>query len=131
MQGTFLKTTFIWQQRAKLKYSPSCTDHTTSSNMMLYNLKTHLKVFSVNVRIPRVDEVILLGHYICEDIYTFNASKCVSDFNRQSNMVFANFKHANSYIRDVLFHKNCTASYGSQAFPMFRDLCKSFTLNGE
>ncbi len=34
-----------------------------------------------NLRVPRVDEVILLGHYMCEDIYKFNASKCVSDFN--------------------------------------------------
>ncbi len=72
-----------------------------------------------NVRVPRVDEVILLGHYMCEDIYTFNASKCVSDFNRQINMFFANFKHANSYIRNVLFHKHCTAFYGSQVLPMF------------
>ncbi len=35
-----------------------------------------------NVRVPRVNEVILLVHYMCEDIYKFNASKCVSDFNR-------------------------------------------------
>ncbi len=62
-----------------------------------------------NVRVPRVDEVILLWHYMCEDIYKFNASKCVSDFNRQSNMFLTNFKHANSYIRNVLFHKYCTA----------------------
>ncbi len=58
-----------------------------------------------NVRVPRVNEVILLGHYVCEDIYKCNVSKCISDFNRQSNMFFANFKHANSYIRNVLFHK--------------------------
>ncbi len=44
--GTFLKSTFIWQQITKLKYSPSFTDQTTSSNVMIYNLKTHLKVFS-------------------------------------------------------------------------------------
>ncbi len=35
-----------------------------------------------NARVPRVDKVILLGHYMCEDIYKCNASKCVSDFNR-------------------------------------------------
>ncbi len=58
-----------------------------------------------NVRVPRVDEVILLGRYMCEDIYKFNASTCVSNFNRQSNMFFAYFKHTNSYIRNVLFHK--------------------------
>ncbi len=52
-----------------------------------------------NVRVPRVDEVIFGRHYMCEDIYKFNASNCVSDFNRQSNMFLANVKHANSYIR--------------------------------
>ncbi len=41
MHGTFSKSTFIWQQTATLKYSPSCGDQTTSSNM-----KTHLKVVS-------------------------------------------------------------------------------------
>ncbi len=46
MHGTFLKSPFIWQQTAKLKYSPSSIDQTTSSNMMIYNLETHLKVFS-------------------------------------------------------------------------------------
>ncbi len=74
-----------------------------------------------NVRVPKVDEVILLGHHMCEDIYKFNASKCVSDSNRQSNMFFANFKNANSYIRNVFFHKYCTSFYGSQLLPMFRD----------
>ncbi len=34
---------------------------------------------------------------------------------------FDNFKHANSYIRNVLFHKYCTACYGSQVLPMFGD----------
>ncbi len=46
MHDTFLKSTFIWKQTTKLKYSPSCTDQTTSSNMMIYNPTTHLKVFS-------------------------------------------------------------------------------------
>ncbi len=39
-----------------------------------------------NVMVSRVDEVILLGHKMCEDIYKFNASKCATDFNRQNNM---------------------------------------------
>ncbi len=34
-------------------------------------------------------------------------------------MYFANFKYANSNIRNVLFHKYCTAFYGSQVLPMF------------
>ncbi len=36
-------------------------------------------------------------------------------------MLFANFKNANSYIRNVLFHKYCTAFYGIQVLPMFGD----------
>ncbi len=32
----------------------------------------------------------------------------------QCNMCFANFKYANFSIRSVLFHKCCTAFYGSQ-----------------
>ncbi len=35
------------------------------------------------------------------------------DFNRHSNICF--------YIRNVLFHKYCTAFYGSQVLPMFGD----------
>ncbi len=34
-------------------------------------------------------------------------------------MYFANFKYANFNIRNVLFHKYCTAFYGSQVLPMF------------
>ncbi len=34
-------------------------------------------------------------------------------------MYFANFKYANSNIRNVLFHKYCTAFYGSKVLPMF------------
>ncbi len=41
-----LKSIFIWQQTAKLKYLPSSTNQTNSSNMMIDNLKTPLKVFS-------------------------------------------------------------------------------------
>lgn len=75
-----------------------------------------------NVKVPRVDEVIHLGHHLSEDIYKFDTSKCVSDFNKQCNMFFAHFKHANSHIRNILFHKYCTSFYGSQVLPMF-DKC--------
>ncbi len=66
-----------------------------------------------------MNEVIHLGHNLSEDIFKFNASKCVADFNRKCNMHFANFKYANSNIRNVLFHKYCTAFYDSQVLPMF------------
>ncbi len=48
----------------------------------------HPSIVINNVSVPRVDEVILLWYYMYEDIYKFNASKCVSDFNRQSAHVF-------------------------------------------
>ncbi len=49
----------------------------------------------------------------------FNTSKCVADFNHRCNMYFANFKYAKSNIRNVLFHKYCTAFYGSHVLLMF------------
>ncbi len=56
-------------------------------------------IYINNVRVPHVNEVIHLGHNHSEDIFKFNASKCVVDFNCQcKNMYFANFKYANSDI---------------------------------
>ncbi len=66
-----------------------------------------------NVKFPHVNQVIHLCHNLIEDIFKFNASECVAYFNRQCNMYFANFQYANSNIRNVLFHKYCTAFYGS------------------
>ncbi len=76
-------------------------------------------IYINNVKVQRVNEVIQLGHNLSENIFKFNASKCVADFNHQSNIYFANFEYANSNIRNVLFHKFCTAFYGSQVLPMF------------
>ncbi len=76
-------------------------------------------IYINNVKIPHVNEVIHLGHNLSEDIFKFYASKCVADFNHKCNMYFANFKYANSNIRNVLFHKYCTAFYGNQVLPMF------------
>ncbi len=36
-------------------------------------------------------------------------------------MFFANFKYANSYARNVFFHKYCTSFYGSQILPLFNN----------
>ena len=49
----------------------------------------------------------------------------LGDFNKQCNMIFADFKNANSNIRNVLFHKYCTAFYGIQILPLF-DKCMNF-----
>ncbi len=69
-----------------------------------------------NGKVPHMNEVV---HNLSDDIFNFNASKRVADFNSQYNMYFANFKYANSNIRNVLFHKYCTVFYGSQVLPMF------------
>ncbi len=79
------------------------------------------KLIVNNVVVPGVDEVVHLGHHLDEDIYKFNVSKCTSDFNKQCNMFLATYKRASSYIRNVLFHKYCTAFYGSQILPMFNN----------
>ncbi len=76
-------------------------------------------IYINNVKVPRVNEVIHLGHNLSEDIFKFNASKCVAGFKRLCNMCFANFKYANSNIRNVLFHKYCTVFYDNQVLPMF------------
>ncbi len=68
-----------------------------------------------------MSEVLHLGQCLNQDIYKFSASKCVDDFNWQCNMSFANFKYANSYARNVLFHKYFTAFSGSQILPLFNN----------
>ncbi len=76
-------------------------------------------IYIKNVKVPHVNEVIHLGNNLSEDIFKFNASKCVADFNCQFNMYFANFTYVDSNIRNVLFHKYCSAIYGSQVPSMF------------
>ncbi len=76
-------------------------------------------IYINNIKIPRVNEVIHLGLNLSEDIFKFIASKCVADFNHHCNMCYTNFKYANSNIRNVLFHKDCTAFNGNQILPMF------------
>ncbi len=59
---------------------------------------THSQYFNVSngVKQGGVISPILFYIYMVrllnDDIYNFNASKCESDFNQQSNIVFANFK---------------------------------------
>ncbi len=69
-----------------------------------------------------VKSVILLCHLMTNEIYDFNLSKCIGDFNRQCNMFLADFKYVNSHIRNVLFQKYCTSFYGTQMAPLF-DKC--------
>ncbi len=77
------------------------------------------------VQVPRIHEVIHLGHKLSEDIYKFSSTKCVEDFNRQSNIFLANFKHANSNIKNALFQNYCTSFYGSHILPLFGNCMKN------
>ncbi len=103
-----------------------CTCFILASNICKWLITNHadclirwVRLTKRNRRTTLVNEVIHLGHNLSKDIFKFNASKCVADFNHQCNMYFANFKYANSNIRNVFFHKYCTAFYGSQVLPMF------------
>ena len=73
-------------------------------------------------QIKCVNSVIHLGHLLSDNIYNFDISKCISDFNCQSNMFMADFKYTSSEIRNVLFHKYCTSFYGFQILPLFDNI---------
>ncbi len=76
-------------------------------------------VFIKGARINCVNKVIHLGHLLKDNVYNFDISKCVGDFNRQCNMFLADFRYASCFMRNVLFHKYCTSFYGSQILPLF------------
>ncbi len=70
-----------------------CTKNCTSDPAIKIN----------DVQVPQVHEVIHLGHKLSDDIYKFSSTKCLEDFNRQSNIFLAKFKYANSNIRMPYF----------------------------
>ncbi len=76
------------------------------------------------MQVSQVHEVIHLGHKLNDDIYKFSSTKCVEDFNRQSNIFLSNVQHANSNIRNSLFQNYCTSFYGSQILPLFGNCMK-------
>ena len=83
-------------------------------------------------KIEVVNSVVHLGHVLHNNIYKYDVNKCVSDFNRHSNIFLANFKHASSQLRNFLFHKYCSSFYGTQILPMyeptFSDLYKAWRM---
>ncbi len=72
-----------------------------------------------DVQVPQIHEIIHLCYKLSEDIYKFSSTKCVEDFNRQSNIFLANFKHANSNIRKCLISELLHVFYGSQILRLF------------
>jgi hypothetical protein len=72
-------------------------------------------------RVKCFDKVIHLGHLLTENVYHFNMSKCIDDFNLQCNMFLVGFKYCSSHICNVLFQAYCTSFYGTQMLPHFDD----------
>ncbi len=91
-------------------------DMETKCLLMIYkctkNCTPYPAIIINDVQVPRVHEVIHLGHKLSDDICNFRSTKCVEDFNRQSNIFLANFNHASSNIRNALFQNYCTSFYG-------------------
>ncbi len=85
-----------------------------------YNVKPPDPCIVINrAPVKCFNNVIHLGHLLTENVYEFNVSKCIGDFNRQCNMFFADFKHCSCCIRNILFQRYCTNFYGSQLLPFF------------
>ena len=113
----------------------TCEDYAYKFDIQFNPAKSQLIIFSCNgksVSHPKIkingqnvevfSKVSHLGHEISNNIYDFDVSKVVGNFNRQCNMFLHNFKYAKSRIRNVLFHKYCSSFYGSQLLPLF-DKC--------
>ncbi len=64
-------------------------------------------------------KLYILVHLLTKNVYEFNMSKCINDFNRQCNMFLADFKYSSSHIRNVLFQRYYTSFYGTQMLPHF------------
>ena len=94
------------------------------------DVNVNIKVNGQNVE--KVDSVIHLGHILAKNIYSFDVSKCIGDFNRQCNMLLGNFKYASAFLRNHLFKKFCSSFYGSQILPLFDQcidkLCKQWRI---
>ncbi len=104
--------------------------HTSSTRMELEAIRqAFLSNCCINnVRVPNVDEVILVRHYMCDDIYKFNASKCVSDFNRQNNIFFANFK-LTRILEMCCFISTAQLFMAARCSQCLETVCRSFTLH--
>ncbi len=72
------------------------------------------------VSVKCVDNVIHLGLLLIENMYGFNMSKCIDNFNHhQCNMFLANFIYCSQHIRNILFKRYCTSFHGIRILPHF------------
>ena len=67
-----------------------------------------------------------LGHAVNENIFNYDSSRIINNFNRQCNGFLADFKYASADMRNALFSTYCTDLYGAQLLPLhdssFNDL---------
>ncbi len=109
----------IWENFAK-RY---ITFNAKKSQVIIYkayNVKPPDPCVVINgAPVKCFNNLIHLGHLPTENVYEFNVSKCIDDFNRQCNMFFADFKHCSGHILNILFQQYCTNFYGSQLLPLF------------
>ena len=68
--------------------------------------------------IPRVSEVLHLGHVIRDNVYKADVTRIVGDFSQKTNIFLADFKHTSSLVRSKLFFSHCCSFYGIQLVPM-------------
>ncbi len=71
------------------------------------------------IRVKCVDTIIHLGHLLTENVYEFNMSKYIDNFNRPCNILVADFKYRSSQIRNVLFQRYGKSFDGTQMLPHF------------
>ncbi len=58
-----------------------------------YNVKPPEPCFTINnARVKCVDKVIHHGQLLTENMYEFDMSKCIDDFNHQCNIFLVDFK---------------------------------------
>ncbi len=80
----------------------------TYSLLSLANSLSHtIKLVDAWLAPDQVDKKIDLGHYMCEDIYKFNTSECVSEFTKQGIWYLTKFRYANSHIWNILLDQQC------------------------
>ena len=71
-----------------------------------------------------------LGHVMNENIFNYDSSRIISNFNKQCNGFLADFKFASADLRNALFGTYCTDMYGAQLLPLhdvsFNDLLRAW-----
>ena len=70
-------------------------------------------------KINVVNSTTHLGHILKDNIFKNDSSKCIRDFNIQSNSFLADLKNSTSHMRNYLFSKYCTSFYGSLFLPIY------------